>query len=68
MWMRALRDCYTANQEYRKAGEEFDYKGPKNENLAPVKKGKANAADSDAPVEETAADGPAAVEETAAGQ
>jgi hypothetical protein len=52
MLMRAIRDCYTANDEYRKAGEEFDYKGPKNENLVPVKKAQADALENEAKAEE----------------
>ncbi len=38
MWVRAKVDCFPADGSFRKAGEEFEYSGPKNENLAPVKK------------------------------
>lgn len=36
--VRALQDCYI--DQIRRQGEEFEYSGPKNENLEPVKKQK----------------------------
>lgn len=38
MLVRALRDCFVGS--YHGAGEEFEYDGPKNENLEPVKTAK----------------------------
>jgi len=35
MRVRAIRDCFVGS--YRKAGEEFEYEGPKNHHLEPVK-------------------------------
>lgn len=35
MQVKALRDCFVG--DYRKEGEQFEYNGPKNENLEPVK-------------------------------
>lgn len=38
MEVKAVVDCYVDNT-YRVKGERFDYSGPKNENLQPVKPG-----------------------------
>ena len=43
MWVRAINNTFTVDGHYRKAGEEFEYSGPKNENLKSVKKLKADA-------------------------
>jgi hypothetical protein len=52
--VRALRDCYI--DQIRLEGEEFDYTGPKNENLAPTKKAKADADLAEAQAESAAAE------------
>ena len=36
MIVKATKDCFV-DSTYRRDGEEFDYKGPKNTNLEPVK-------------------------------
>lgn len=43
MQVRAINDCFIEGGRYVKKGEEFPYTGPKNENLVPTKKAKADA-------------------------
>ncbi len=56
MQVRALRDCFIEGGHYRKAGEVFDYKGPKNENLESVKKMQADKLEAQAEEEEKASE------------
>ncbi len=55
MRVKAQRDCYVDNT-YRVEGEEFDYSGPKNTNLVPTKKAKADADLAAAEAEKAAAE------------
>jgi len=41
MWVKVLTDCFP-DGNLRKKDEEFEYNGPKNENLKPVKKAPAD--------------------------
>jgi hypothetical protein len=46
MLVKALRKCFVGGN-FRVADEQFDYTGPKNTNLAPVKAAKGRDADAD---------------------
>lgn len=52
MLVKATVDCFIEGAHYRKAGEVFDYKGPKNEHLVSVKKSKADELEAAAEAEE----------------
>ena len=56
MKVRALRDCFPADNTFHKAGEVFDYVGPKNEHLAQVKKEAADAEEKEAADEQAESD------------
>jgi hypothetical protein len=55
MIVKALVDCFV-DGGYRKKGEEFDYRGPKNDNLQTAKRAKADAEEQAADAEEKAAE------------
>lgn len=42
MQVKVLNDCFLADGTYRKKNEQFEYTGPKNENLQPLKKAPAD--------------------------
>lgn len=56
MLVRAIRDCFIEGGHFRKKDEEFDYKGPKNENLQTAKQAKANSEEAAADAEIAAAE------------
>lgn len=56
MLVRAVRDCFIEGGHYRKEGEEFDYKGPKNEHLVTARRARADAEEAAADAEEKAAE------------
>ena len=57
MKVRALKDCFTSDATFHKAGEVFDYAGPKNEHLVQLKKEAADAEEKVAAAEAEQAEG-----------
>ena len=55
MLVTAIVDCFV-DGNYRKKGEQFDYNGPKNENVKSAKRAKADADEQAAEAEEKAAE------------